>query len=212
MSNKRIIDLEDSNQLDLNDYLAVYNSEPLADHHTFKRKISDVLSLKSVSVNGKTGNTITITADDISDTVTTKKFVTASEKSKISILRTDLGSNVYLAGDGTYKTQSVYSGSTTVLFVTGSTSISISSNALVLCDSTAAPINIDLPASPVNLQSIRFKDAGGYALTKNIVVNGNGKAIEDPAVYEAILNSNHGAFEIIYVASLNKWSVVSFVF
>jgi hypothetical protein len=157
VSNKRIIDLDDSNQLDLNDYLAVYNSEPLADHYTFKRKISDVLSLKSISVNGKTGNTITINADDISDTVTSKKFVSVSEKSKINLLRTDLGGNVYLAGDGTYKAQSIYSGSTTVVVVTGNTSINSTSNMLVLCDSTAAPINIDLPASPANLQSVRFK-------------------------------------------------------
>lgn len=212
MSNKRIIDLDDSNQLDLNDYLAVYNSEPLADHYTFKRKISDVLALKSISVNGKTGNTLTITADDISDTVTTKKFVSVSEKSKINLLRTDLGGNVYLAGDGTYKAQSIYSGSTTVVVVTGNSSINSTTNMLVLCDSTVAPISIDLPASPANLQSVRFKDAGGHASSNNIVVNGNGKAIENPSEFDATINSNYGAFEVIFVSSLNKWSVISFVF
>jgi hypothetical protein len=107
LSNKRIIDLEDSSQLDLNDYLALYNSEPLSDHATYKRKVSDVLALKSISVNGKTGNTITINADDISDSVTTKKFVSTAEKAKINVIKTDQGGNAFLAGDGTYKTITV---------------------------------------------------------------------------------------------------------
>jgi len=107
LSNKRIIDLEDSSQLDVNDYLALYNSEPQADHATYKRKVSDVLALKSISVNGKTGNTITINADDIGDSVTSKKFVTTVEKNKINVIKTDQGGNAFLAGDGTYKTIAV---------------------------------------------------------------------------------------------------------
>lgn len=212
MSNKRIIDLEDSNQLDLNDFLAVYNSEPLADNYTFKRRISDVLGLRTISVNGKTGNTITINADDISDTVTAKKFVSTSEKVRINLIRTDLGGSVYLAGDGTYKTQSVYSGNTTVLVLTGSTSLSATGNLVVICDSTSGPLSIDLPATPSHLQSVRFKDAGGNARSNNIVVNGNGKAIESSTSFEATINSNFGGFELIFVSSLNKWSVVNFIF
>lgn len=213
MSTKRIIDLEDSNQLGLSDYLAVYNSEPVADHLTFKRTIGDVLNLKSISVNGKTGSTITLNADDISDTVTTKKFVTTAEKNKISLLRNDLGGSTFLAGDGTYKSINMtYSGATTIVVVTGNTSLSAIGNYLVVCDSTTAPINVDLPASPLDKQSIRFKDGGGNALTNNIFVNGNGKAIEDPAGTSAVLNSNHGAFEMMFIQALNKWVVISFLF
>lgn len=113
MANKTIGQLEDSIYLDGNDFVALYNAEPSADNITYKARLNDVLGLKSISVNGKTGNTITVNADDISDTSTTKKFVTSSEKNKIGLIQNSLGGEVFLAGDGTYKTidlQATYSG------------------------------------------------------------------------------------------------------
>jgi len=209
VSTKRIIDLEDSSQLDLNDYLALYNSEPTADVYTYKRKVSDVLALKTITVNGKTGNTITLNADDISDTITAHKFVTAAEKAKIGIVRNDLGGNAYLAGDGTYKTiTNTYSGETTILIVSGNTSISNTGNFLVICNTGSNALNIDLPASPLNKQAVRFKDSGN-GLAHNVTVNGNGKLIEGDSF--AVINSNYGAFEVMFISSINKWLVSSFV-
>ncbi len=103
MANKTIGQLEDSNHLDGNDFIAVYNAEASVDSFTYKTRINDVLDLKSITINGKTGSTITINADDISDASATKKFVTATEKNKIGIIKTDQGVNAFLAGDGTYK-------------------------------------------------------------------------------------------------------------
>lgn len=113
MSTKTIGQLESSNQLDINDFIAAYNAESLADNVTYKTRISDVLALKTISVNGKTGSTITITSDDISDASSAKKFVSGAEKNKIGLLRTDQGSSAFLAGDGTYKAVDLsYSGQT----------------------------------------------------------------------------------------------------
>lgn len=116
MANKTIGQLEDSGFLDGNDFLALYNAEPTADNITYKARVNDVLNLKSVVVNGKTGNTITINADDISDASTTKKFVTNTEKTKIALIQNNLGGDVFLTGDGSYKSidlQATYSGVST---------------------------------------------------------------------------------------------------
>jgi hypothetical protein len=113
MANKTIGQLEESNFLDGNDFVALYNAEPTADNITYKARLNDVLSLKYVSVNGKTGSTITVNADDISDISTTKKFVTTTEKSKIGLIQSGLGGDVFLSGDGNYKSialQATYSG------------------------------------------------------------------------------------------------------
>lgn len=64
MANKTIGQLEDSNYLDGNDFIALYNAEPSVDNITYKARVNDVLGLKTIIVNGKTGSTITLNADD----------------------------------------------------------------------------------------------------------------------------------------------------
>lgn len=212
MSNKRIIDLNDSNQLDLNDYLAVYNSEPTADSFTFKRKISDVLALRTISVNGKTGNTINLTADDISDIATSKKFVTATEKSKIALIKTNLGGDVFLAGDGVYKTTSIGAGTgaTNVIFTSAHTVILTAANHIILTDSSISGFTITLPSMPAHLQTVKVKSTGG-ALSHSVIVNGNGFPIEAPSVMTAEINSEYGCLEIIFLQNIVRWVVISFV-
>jgi hypothetical protein len=54
------------------------------------------------SVNGKFGSYVNINTDDIPEGL--KKFVTAQDLLKLAKIRTDLGTNVYLSGDGNYRT------------------------------------------------------------------------------------------------------------
>lgn len=122
MANKTIGQLEDSSFLDGNDFIALYNAEPSVDNITYKARVNDVLGLKTIVVNGKTGSTITLSADDISDASTSKKFVTNTEKSKIGLIKNDLGGDVYLSGDGSYKSVNLnanYSGVTTTNIAVG---------------------------------------------------------------------------------------------
>lgn len=104
MSTITIPELPNSSDLDINDYLIIYNTEASPDVLTYKGRIGDVLNLLNLSVNGKSGTTITITPDDLHDSTTLNKFVTASDKTKIALVRTDQGSGTFLAGDGTYRT------------------------------------------------------------------------------------------------------------
>lgn len=209
MANKRIVDLDNSNQLDTQDYLAVYNAEPTADALTYKATIADILALKSISVNGKTGSSITITPDDINDATSEKKFVNTSDKDKIALIKNDLGSDVFLAGDGTYRAMAGYSGGTTVVVVTADNNISTANqNMLLVVDTSSGAITITLPESPIDKQSVKVKD-GGNAYTNPITIDGNGKQIEGDST--AIVETNYGALEVMFIEVLDKWVVTSFV-
>jgi hypothetical protein len=59
-----------------------------------------------VSVNEQTG-AVVLDADDISDTSTSKKFVTAAHIDKIDLILTDQGSDTFLSGDGVYRSPSI---------------------------------------------------------------------------------------------------------
>lgn len=206
MSKKRIIDLEDSSGLDINDFVAVYNAEPVADNFTYKERISKILDLKTITVNGKTGSSITINADDISDTGTAKKFVSSAEINRINIVRTDLGDQVFLSGDGSYKQMT--SGpvlTTTVMVVAENTVLLSSSNLLVLCDTTLSGFNVFLPVAPADKQIVRVKDLGN-ALNNPLMINSS-HLIESHS--NAIINTNFGSIELIFIQAVNKWIVSS---
>ncbi|MEJ1242106.1 hypothetical protein WBG78_28420 [Chryseolinea sp. T2] len=211
--NKRVIDLEESISRDKTDYVMAYNVEPspVGNIFTYKIKIEDLLALRPITVNGKSGTTIIVIADDIPDVSSTKKFTTATEKAKVALIKTDQGSTTYLAGDGSYQPVPVIpSGITTTTVVSTSTSTSLIStnNHLVITDTTSGALSIDLPLYPVNTQTVRVKDAGN-AGTFNVTVNGNGKQIENTT--SSIINTNFGAIEFVFADIVNKWLVVSFV-
>ncbi|MBS1506031.1 MAG: hypothetical protein JSS79_05235 [Bacteroidetes bacterium] len=64
------------------------------------------LSGPVTSVNTKVGDVV-LTPDDLNDTSTVHKFVSASELSLINLLSTSQGSDTFLSGDGVYRTPTI---------------------------------------------------------------------------------------------------------
>jgi len=79
----------------------------------------------------------------------------------------------------------------------------------VLADSTGGAFTINLPAAPNQGQAYKIKDAGGDALNNNITISGNGNNIDGEA--SATINTDYGAFEVIYDTTEDAWFVLSFV-
>jgi hypothetical protein len=72
------------------------------------------------------------------------------------------------------------------------------------CDSSTGAFTITLPASPVQGDTYIVKDATGFALTKNITVDGNGNNIDGSAT--DVLATNYAGRTYTFVTSLG-WSV-----
>jgi hypothetical protein len=97
-----VFQLADIKNFSDSDYLAIYDLET---GETNRIRVSEFLKIIQAveSVNGKTGNQIILSPDDLDDSQSLNKFVSATEKQKLNILRTDQGSNYVLCGDGNYK-------------------------------------------------------------------------------------------------------------
>jgi len=91
-ANKNLLDSIISNGL---------GTKYLSDDGTYK--VVESGSDGVTSVNGQTG-IVVLDTDDISDSVTTNKFVTQSEKDKLNTINNSGLGNKYLTDNGTYKT------------------------------------------------------------------------------------------------------------
>ena len=92
--------------------------------------------------------------------------------------------------------------------VTGSTILTTGSTYVILVNHSA-PAIITLPATPIDGQVFRIKDAAYLALSNPITVGRNGKNI-DRQPYDALINTDAGALELVYDSTLG-WFSFSFV-
>lgn len=119
------------------------------------------------------------------------------------------------ASDGTVKTvagtalgdkNNIYSKtvvSTSTLLATGDTYV-------ILVNHTT-PITLTLPATPIDGEAFKIKDASTTgALTNNITIARNGNNI-DRGANDAAINTDGGALELVYDASLTSWFTLAFV-
>ena len=178
----RIIDLPIKENPTLNDWVMIDSSEGS------KRVRANVLANLGGpvnSINGQLGDVI-IGPDDLDDSVTLKKFVNAQQTTLINMLRTDLGTDVFLRGDGQYSSPTVtdlfFDGNRTVKrsgipqvnvgtstlkdfvekyffpFVEGTASISISNNIQARGDSFAPVITGSITPNDATVVSREIKD------------------------------------------------------
>jgi len=73
----------------------------------------------------------------------------------------------------------------------------------------AAAVTVTLPASPADGQAYKIKDASGNALTNNVTISGNGNNIDGAGT--AVINTDYGALELVYNASLDEWFTLAFI-
>jgi hypothetical protein len=73
------------------------------------------------------------------------------------------------------------------------------------------PITITLPLTPFDGQALKIKDVSVTgALTNNITIDRNGNSI-DRVTDNALINTDGGALELIYDASLTSWFALGFI-
>jgi len=92
--------------------------------------------------------------------------------------------------------------------VTGSTLLTTGSTYVILVNHSA-PATITLPASPIDGQVFRIKDAAYIALSVPITIGRNGKNVDRQAA-DALINTDAGALELVYDATLG-WFSFSFI-
>lgn len=84
------------------------------------------------------------------------------------------------------------------------------SSTYVILVNHSIPVTITLPAAPTDGQAFKIKDASSAgALTNNITIARNGKNI-DRSASDALINTDGGALELVYDASLG-WFSLAFV-
>ena len=97
-----------------------------------------------------------------------------------------------------------------LLNITGVTTYTADGNNYVLLvDTSSAGQTITLPASPVDGLSYKIKDKSGNASVNNVTIDGNGSNIDGAA--NASINTNFGAFELVYSSDDTAWFTLSFV-
>ena len=97
-----------------------------------------------------------------------------------------------------------------LLNITGVTTYTADGNNYVLLvDTSSAGQTITLPASPLNGLSYKIKDKSGNASVNNVTIDGNGSNIDGAA--NASINTNFGAFELVYSSDDTAWFTLSFV-
>ena len=153
--------------------------------------ISISAATNSVDITG----TVTLQSTPASGTTSDSVIVwNSSDKQLKTVAGSSLGehNNIY--------TKTVVTDDT--LLTTGST--------YAILVQTGATVTITLPATPIDGQAFKIKDAGGNALTHNIIIAGNGNDI-DGVSSDATINTDGGALELMFDATLGSWEVLSFV-
>ena len=92
--------------------------------------------------------------------------------------------------------------------ITTSTTLSTGSTYVIFVNHSAA-VTVTLPPTPLDGQVFKIKDVTGDALTNNITVSGNGNNIDGAA--SGLINTDHGAFELIFDTTLDAWFSLSFI-
>lgn len=92
--------------------------------------------------------------------------------------------------------------------INGNTTLT-SENFVVLVDVSNNVVTVTLPANPIIGQVYKIKDVMGNANTNNISISGNGRLIDNNTT--ATINTNFGAFELVYTVAFNRWSVLSYL-
>jgi hypothetical protein len=91
-----------------------------------------------------------------------------------------------------------------------STTLTNDSLYVILVNHTV-PITITLPLTPFDGQALKIKDVSVTgALTNNITIDRNGNSI-DRVTDNALINTDGGALELIYDASLTSWFALGFI-
>ena len=152
------------------------------------------VDVTTINLTGSTvniGGAVKLTSTPATGLVTDSVLVRATDGT-VKVLTTG-GNNVYSKTTVAINT----------LLTTGSTYV-------ILVNSPAAARTITLPAVPINGQAFKIKDVANAALSFNITINPNGANI-DGVASNATINTDGGALEIMFDATLDSWYVLSFV-
>jgi hypothetical protein len=93
--------------------------------------------------------------------------------------------------------------------ITGNTTGTTASTYVILINHSGITLTFTLPNLPLDGQAFKIKDVSGNALQFNIIIDGNGKNIDGSST--ALINTDYGAFNLIYDSILNEWFRLAFV-
>lgn len=104
--------------------------------------------------------------------------------------------------------QSGLSAQLNILNVSGVTGSTLTENNYVLVvDTSTASQTVTLPSAPSDGLSFKIKD-NGNALANNITIDGNAKNIDGAG--SVLINTNYGAYEVVYHQTDDAWYILSF--
>jgi hypothetical protein len=165
-------------------------------------------NLVNAGFNQVSGETLTLSGNTLIANSATFKYTTDqhSRYTARSIVDAAFVTGFTSGGTGGGDKNNIYS----ITGITGSTILTLN-DYIILVNSTITGITITLPNSPIEGQAYKIKDVGGFALTNNVIIDGNGNTIDGASI--ALINTDYGAVELVFSMFMGSgmWYSLAFI-